>query len=306
MSDLGASVTLPADPASAGAARRFVVERLVDVDDDSVEAAALLTTELATNAILHAATDFAVSVTVTTDHDRVRIELTDASPVLPVRRHFSTAAGTGRGLQLVEALAVRWGVEPTGPGKTVFFEVDTTAAGAVPVIDVDLELDLDDWPELTVVPPAPNDGLVTVCIIGLPLAIEHRSAEHYAELFREFALVAERQPELRAGVPGRLLALVDELNSEFSGFTTSQQAELAAARARGETVTDLEYQVPAAVGAAAARLDALLDAADEFCRSGDTLLTLAAPPDVVRYRRWYCGQFVDQCAGSQPTAWRPS
>ena len=299
MSESSASLTLPADPSSAGAARRFVVERLLNVDEEIVEAAALLTTELATNAILHAATEFAVNVT--TDRDRVRIELTDASPVLPVRRDFSTAAGTGRGLRLVEALAARWGVETEPPGKTVFFEVDSTSAVAAPVID--LEVDLGEWPELTLVPPRPDIDLVTVCLIDLPLAVEHRSTEHYAELFREFALIAERQPELRVEAPGRLLALVDELNSEFSGFTGAQQAELTAARARGETTTGLEYRVPEAVGAAAARLDELLDAADEFCRSGDALLTLAGTPDVVRYRRWFCAQFVEQCAGGPPTAW---
>ena len=299
MSNDVASVRLPAEPTSAGAARRFVVQSLADVDADVIEAAALLTTELATNAILHAATAFAVHVR--TDRERVRIELTDESPVLPVRRHFSTSAGTGRGLQLVEALAVRWGVEPSASGKTVFFEVDRTAGVAAP--DIDFEINLDDWPELETAPTPIGPGLVQVCLQDLPLDLEHRSSEHYAELFREFALIAERQPELRVQVPGRLLALVDELTEQFSGFTRGQEAEVAAAHERGAASLDLDYVVPVDAGPAAGRLDALLDDADDFCRSGGSLLTLAAPPEVVRYRRWYCAQFTDQCAGRDPIAW---
>ena len=293
------TITLPAEPTSAGAARRFVVDQLRDADEDVVEAAALLTTELATNAILHAATDFAVKVT--TDDGRVRIELTDESPALPVRRRFSTEAGTGRGLRLVEALSLRWGVEPAAPGKTVFFEVDATPGASAPAVQFDV--DLSDWPDLSDVPPAPEPGLTQVCILDLPLAAEHRSSEHYAELFREFALIAERQPELRGQVPGQLLALVDELTGQFSGFTSRPRAELTAAQERGDAKVDLEYWVPAEVGAAAARLDELLDEAEEFCRSGGALLTLAGPRDVVEYRKWFLAQFVDQCAGLDPTPW---
>ena len=301
MPDAELTITLPAEPTSASAARRFVMDQLRDVDDDVIEAAALLTTELATNAILHAATDFAVKVT--TDDDRIRIELTDESPVMPVRRRFSTEAGTGRGLRLVEALSLRWGVEPADPGKTVFFEVDTTQGAAAPAVE--FELDLGEWPDLADIPPPPGPGLTRVCIVDLPLAVEHRSSEHYAELFREFALIAERQPELRSQVPGRLLGLVDELNGQFSGFTSRPRAELTAAQERGDATVDLEYWVPAEVGAAATRLDELLDEAEEFCRSGGALLTLAGPPDVVEYRKWFLAQFVDQCAGRAPTPWPP-
>lgn len=299
VTDAVLTITLPAEPTSASAARRFVTEQLRDAHEEVVEAAALLTTELATNAILHAATAFAVKVT--TDDDRIRIELTDESPVMPVRRRFSTDAGTGRGLRLVEALSLRWGVEPGDPGKTVFFEVDTTPGAAAP--PVEFELDPGEWPDLSDIPPAPAPGLTQVCIVDLPLALEHRSSEHYAEMFREFALIAEREPELRGQVPGRLLGLVDELTGQFSGFTSQPQAELTAAHERGDEKVDLEYWVPAEVGAAAARLDDLLDEAEEFCRSGGALLTLAGPPDVLRYRKWYLAEFVDQCAGRNPTPW---
>jgi hypothetical protein len=38
-------------------------------------------------------------------------------------QHFAQQATTGRGLQLVERLADRWGSEPRTGGKVVWFEV---------------------------------------------------------------------------------------------------------------------------------------------------------------------------------------
>lgn len=292
---LGAAITLPADPSSAGAARRFVIGQIATHDPDLVDMAALLTTELATNAILHAGTEFSVQVGVV--GDRVRIELSDHSPVLPVRRRFSEAAGTGRGLQLVEAMALRWGVEAAVTGKTVFVEISPDAVAPRPPI----ELDLEAWPDLD--PPPPGPDLVQVRVLGLPIEVEHRASEYFAELFREFALIAERQPELRAHVPGQLLELIDTLDSRFAGFTAGPRAEIAAAYERGAPSIDLDYWVPAAAGEAAADLNRLLDDADEFCRTGDALLTLAAPGEATTYRRWYCTQFMSQCDGHPATPW---
>lgn len=145
-----------------------------------------------------------------------------------------------------------------------------------------------------------SDGaLVTVRIVGLPVGVQLRAAEHGDELMREFALMSSVGP---AGVPARLTALVEELRRRFSGFTLQPEQELADAVARGADTVDLEYVVPAAAADAAAVLDALLDEADEFCRAGD-LLTLATPPDAVAYRRWFLSEFSRQAAGEAPTAW---
>lgn len=84
--------------------------------------AELMVSELIGNAILHAGTE--ISVTVRCTRERAVVEVHDGSPVLPeVRAHEPTRPG-GHGLRIVDALAFRWGVEPTAnDGKTVWFEV---------------------------------------------------------------------------------------------------------------------------------------------------------------------------------------
>lgn len=144
-----------------------------------------------------------------------------------------------------------------------------------------------------------------VRLVGLPLDVYRRSAEHHDELQREFALITEGRREDAHGsdaVPVRLLALIADLTARFSGFTTSTTAELRAASARGDECIDLTYTVPASVGPAAEEFDRMLDAADAFCRSGD-LLTLATPRDVLAFRRWFLGEFVAQLDGAPPTSW---
>jgi hypothetical protein len=47
----------------------------------------------------------------------------------------------------------------------------------------------------------------------------------------------------------------------------------------------------------------LLDGADECCRAGEHLLTLAAPAPVVAYRRWLLDEIATQAAGGPATPW---
>ena len=104
-------------------ARHFVDDALPDTcwADDVT----LLVSELASNAVRHARTPFTISVGC--DGTAVRVEVSDLSPELPVRRVPTVEAVTGRGLMIVEALATSWGVEPDGSGKTVWFEIDCRA-----------------------------------------------------------------------------------------------------------------------------------------------------------------------------------
>lgn len=118
---------LSAEPASAARARRLVIEALHRGGCEYLsDVAELLVSELVTNAILHAGSD--VRLYVHTDGRRVRVEVADASAALPQVRHFAIDATTGRGLELVEALAPRWGATPTAGGKTVWFELDREAS----------------------------------------------------------------------------------------------------------------------------------------------------------------------------------
>jgi hypothetical protein len=50
----------------------------------------------------------------------VVVIVTDPSPHPPVKRDPSEDAEHGRGLNIVEALTVRWGWRPEDPGKAVY------------------------------------------------------------------------------------------------------------------------------------------------------------------------------------------
>lgn len=93
--------------------------------------AAQIVSELATNCALHARSDYTVALT--TDGRTVRLEVSDRSPVPPQRRQYGELATTGRGLTIVESLALSWGVDPGPEGKTVWV-----------VLRADGRLDVDD------------------------------------------------------------------------------------------------------------------------------------------------------------------
>ncbi len=141
--------------------------------------------------------------------------------------------------------------------------------------------------------------LVPVRILGLPLDVYRRASEHTDELLREFALIQEDDSE---HVPARLLALIDELHLRFAAFTQGQTLAMQEAMARGDTEIDLLYEVPREASEGAARLADLLDEADDFCRAGD-LLTLAALPETLAFRRWFLEEFVLQIDGRPPRPW---
>jgi anti-sigma regulatory factor (Ser/Thr protein kinase) len=105
--------------AEARAFVRAVAGRVVD--GEQLDVVMLLTSELVTNAIIHARTG--ARLTVRVDDGGVRVEVADAAHRLPVRRTPSVDAVGGRGVQLIDALASRWGVEPSSTGKVVWFEV---------------------------------------------------------------------------------------------------------------------------------------------------------------------------------------
>jgi anti-sigma regulatory factor (Ser/Thr protein kinase) len=118
--------TFTAEPANVSAARRFVADTLAAWDADAFEWAAITaTSELTTNAVLHARTGFTLSLRLA--DDLLRLAVTDQSVRLPRQRDHGARATTGRGLDLVYALSAAYGVEPTGAGKTVWCEVRANA-----------------------------------------------------------------------------------------------------------------------------------------------------------------------------------
>lgn len=149
-------------------------------------------------------------------------------------------------------------------------------------------------------------GLVEVRLLQLPVQLWAASQEHTDELLREFTLMTADPSEPGDGsraVPHRLVELVHTLTERFAGMAAAPRAELFAAAAEGRASIDLTYHFPAEAADAVAALDRLLDEADDYCRAGQHLLTLATPEPIVRYRKWHLLSFVEQLGGAAPVPW---
>jgi len=97
-------------------ARVWLGSHPTGVDSDDV---LLAMTEAVTNSVRHGAPP--VSVDLTDDARRVRLEVTDGSDVLPCVPSQGRDQLGGRGLVLMEAVTERWGVSlNTSGGKTVW------------------------------------------------------------------------------------------------------------------------------------------------------------------------------------------
>jgi anti-sigma regulatory factor (Ser/Thr protein kinase) len=116
-------VKLTSETHAPRAARRFVDETLRRWEcSDALETIELLVSELVTNAVVHARSEPEVAVIL--HRDVIRVEVTDASPAQPERRSPDVYEPSGRGLGLVEKLAMAWGVDAAdGGGKVVWFEL---------------------------------------------------------------------------------------------------------------------------------------------------------------------------------------
>jgi hypothetical protein len=106
-------------------ARRFVADVLAGWDrSDLADDAAVIVTELATNAVLHARTEFTVTMC-RGPAGEMRLAVRDASLVPPRQRQVAPLDGSGRGLRLVEALSTGWGAEPLADGKVIWADLRT-------------------------------------------------------------------------------------------------------------------------------------------------------------------------------------
>jgi anti-sigma regulatory factor (Ser/Thr protein kinase) len=114
---------LSPDPAGVRVARRFV-RSIVDtvLDEEQLAVAELLTSELVTNAVLHGRGEPVLAVEL--DDQRLRIAVHDDTSTMPIVRNLGPLAASGRGMQLIDSLAARWGVDPDAKGKDVWFELE--------------------------------------------------------------------------------------------------------------------------------------------------------------------------------------
>jgi DNA-binding NarL/FixJ family response regulator len=118
-----AAVDLGPQPADVPAARRFVAAQCEQWNcTDLLTDAYIVVTELVTNAFLHAGTRCELRAGLS--HRALRLQVTDYGPGMPDPQAADDRAEHGRGLLLVSALCVAWGVEalPAG-GKVVWAEI---------------------------------------------------------------------------------------------------------------------------------------------------------------------------------------
>lgn len=248
-----------------------------------VETAELLVSEVVTNAVVHAATDIEVSVTML-DDGGVRVEVSDGSPHLPARRQYALTAGTGRGMQLVDELADRAGTTPAPPGKTVWFEVSPprdVAQGAHEHLTGGSVAD-------------PDADVVPVELRDVPLCVHEAWREQAQALLRDYLLATVDAPDGQAEVTrhaacSAAITLLGEHIPASGGDSGSASVVVPVPR---ELVSDF------------AVLDQTLDRALDRAAEG-LLLAPATEAETRAFRRWVCREVRRQARGHTPQAWAP-
>ena len=124
MSSYTARFDLPPVTGSVPLARHVTLDLLRawrsphDLDD-----AALLVSELVSNVVDHVEGESVLTLELALGDAWLRISVADGSSVRPVVRELQNERPRGRGLQLVEAIADRWGAEDHHGGKRIWFEL---------------------------------------------------------------------------------------------------------------------------------------------------------------------------------------
>ncbi|MFB4319176.1 SpoIIE family protein phosphatase [Actinomadura sp. 21ATH] len=275
----------PPRPESVGAARRFVRDALAGhAGPDPVETAALLVSELMTNAVLHARTETEVSVRASGDD--VRAAVADRAPgcaLAPRRRH--PYADTGRGLYMIERLASRHGVEIGARAKTVWFELGEprpAPPSAAP----------PGWGPVL----APRGDHRDVKLVDVPWALCLASQQHRHALMRE-ALLASAAGEPLGGRPDDLHTAHDTNN-----LISARLAAAAKDQPSDADVRTLTLALPAGAAPAVRTLRRVLGLAEEAARS-EQFLTRPALPQSPALLHWLLEEIIGQLGGARPTAW---
>jgi len=124
--------SLPRNDEAPAIGRAFVAETLRSKAlDFLVETAMLLTSELVTNAVVHARSSSTLSLS--QSGSTIRVELLDRGHGrVALRRSAPGASGGGRGLFIVEQLSSAWGTSDTPAGTIVWFELSTGGVSSPP------------------------------------------------------------------------------------------------------------------------------------------------------------------------------
>jgi PAS domain S-box-containing protein len=306
------SVTLPAEPASAGKARRLVREVLTAAHRAGwVDAAEMACSEIVTNCVLHAHTDIEVTAEVT--GEQLRVAVRDFNPALPIQRNYDEHATTGRGMALVAALSSTHGIEHLGAaGKSVWFTIDAAApeAGEGELLAA---WGADAWDLNDAAAPGVQAAGTTIMVrlLSLPPTLWLAARQHHDALLRELVLhlAGHDEPavnvtatdEARSTISEAVIAAVGR--AQRAGATQpSLPADAALPLPAVTGPLDLELHVQSDSGAAFGAMQDTLDAAERLARAG-RLLTRPGLPEIIAVRDWACEQITAQLSGVAASPW---
>ncbi|MBB4893979.1 anti-sigma regulatory factor (Ser/Thr protein kinase) [Streptomyces olivoverticillatus] len=122
-----------AEPERIALARQQLRDLLHDWPDAGQrDSAVLMVSEMVTNVLVHTDGDARLVAKISGEPGTrcLRVDVSDGSDELPHLRHPGEMASSGRGLVLMELLAGRWGVDPEGEGKNIWFELYESASHA--------------------------------------------------------------------------------------------------------------------------------------------------------------------------------
>lgn len=308
---------LPHDATLARVARRFTRGVLDDwgVPEDLADKVLLVTSELASNALLHARPPFLLNISTT--GEAVRVSVHDGVGLTPALRNYSRLAVTGRGLRLVALTSDEWGVRAVGAGKEVWAEVSLTAAATAMSL-------APMQPASSAVSGAPSPGVagpgvavpgsadivdqLVVHFLGVPVGEYLRLQERNDAVFRECALLAASQSESE-DIPQSLVALAKHISEHVAHSRDSNREVVALAHAQGQRTTDIHRtfdaeQAVAAVQAAESYLQ-ITEELDGYCRL-QVLLTEPPSDAIVQIRRWFVTEMRSQLIdGADPRPFLP-
>lgn len=281
-------MTLDPVPTTVREARRAVRQAVTESGASGIaDAAVLVTSELVTNAVVHAGTQ--VTLRVSVEPAAVRVEVGDSSPTLPATRSWSRTASTGRGLVIVDDQADRWGAVRTNGGKIVWFEIGRPSGPS---------------PE-----DHPADGLeprtTVVSLHNVPLLMHWAWQEHASALLREYLLFAiGEEPEVleQHALASDALGLL-ESQIPRPRLPTDPAALMASSVGPEVSADRVQLLLPVDAAPHFAVLDRLLTRSVGAARAG-LLLGPPTQPEMIEMRKWLCGQVSSQAEGGEPVAWK--
>jgi anti-sigma regulatory factor (Ser/Thr protein kinase) len=255
------------------------------------ETAELATSELVTNAVLHARTE--ISVVVNIEGADVWVEIRDGSGTglsAPVPRDVKvdadpvTVPSVGNGLLILGAVTRRWGVrEEPGVGKAVWFIPAPRIGDPHP-------------PSTRTDNRARGEGAVAVTLLHVPVILLWTEMSRCRDLARELSLLrlADSHDHLTAIAERFLLTYV----TDEDGWQALHDAYV-----QGRSSVPLRIRVERSRAAQIPGFGELLAQLDELSRAGE-LLTIPATAPARAVRTWVLGEIERQVAGASPQPWR--